>query len=195
MLYKTIDLEQGTVEWHTFRQTHIGASETAIVMGLSPFKTARDLYLEKTGFKIPPPPSYPMIRGIKLEPLARAIVNETLGVEFTPIVVEHLEHPFISCSLDGINNSCDAILEIKCPGRANHEKAIHGEVPVHYQVQIQHQLMVTGAKFCHYASYNPEHEETSLAIIPVNPDPVLQEKILASVIQFWHHVLHLDFPD
>ncbi len=39
-------------EWLEFRRRGIGGSDAAAVMGISPFRTARDLYYDKLG--IPP---------------------------------------------------------------------------------------------------------------------------------------------
>ena len=39
---------QGSPEWLTYRRTHIMASDAPILMLESPYKTVRDLYLEKT---------------------------------------------------------------------------------------------------------------------------------------------------
>lgn len=191
--YRVINLEQGTLEWHKFRQTHIGASDAAIIMGESPWKTPYDLYLEKSGFKLGDEPNYFMKRGTDLEPFARAKVNKASKEIFIPMVLEYLEKEFISCSLDGINEDGDIILEIKCPSKANHQKAINQEIPRHYMIQIQHQLMVTNAKECIYASYHPDHEQV-LATIPVFPDYELQRKILEAELKFWDHVMNLDMP-
>ena len=56
-------------------------------------------------------------------------------------------------SLDGITLAGDLILEIKCPykGEASAlwQSVVAGEVPEYYAYQMQHQLMVSGAKLAH----------------------------------------------
>ena len=58
-----------------------------------------------------------------------------------------------SASLDGITLEGDLILEVKCPLRGSRsdlwQDVIKGRVPDHYQVQLQHQLMVAGARTAH----------------------------------------------
>lgn len=45
MLYQTKDLTRQ--EWLKIRQTGIGGSDIAAILGVSKYKTAYDLYLEK----------------------------------------------------------------------------------------------------------------------------------------------------
>ena len=44
-----IELPYGSEEWYEFRKTHIGGSDAAAILGLSPWKTISALYDEKTG--------------------------------------------------------------------------------------------------------------------------------------------------
>jgi hypothetical protein len=46
---KTIDLAQRTPEWHQWRAQGITASESAIILGRSPYKTPWRLWAERTG--------------------------------------------------------------------------------------------------------------------------------------------------
>ena len=42
-------MEQEGFEWHKWRMGGIGSSDAPVVMGVSPYKTIEQLYLEKTG--------------------------------------------------------------------------------------------------------------------------------------------------
>ena len=68
-----------------------------------------------------------------------------------PLVMQDGQY---SCSLDGITLDGELIVEIKCPfkGRDSElwEAVAAGEVPGHYGVQVQHQLMVSGAQRAHF---------------------------------------------
>lgn len=44
-----LNLLQNTQEWEKFRLQKIGASDAPIIMGVSPWKTPFQLWLEKTG--------------------------------------------------------------------------------------------------------------------------------------------------
>jgi putative phage-type endonuclease len=193
LLYNIIDLEQNSEPWHRFRQTHIGASDAAIIMGKSKWKDEYTLYLEKCGFQTPPPMNQYMQRCHDLEQAARDVANHVLKQDFVPMVLESAEFPFLSCSLDGFNAQRDVILEIKCNGGINHRSALEGVIPIYYVIQMQHQLMISGARYCTYFSYNPEHK-TPWAIINLQPLEEMQREILAKEQTFWHHILHLDHP-
>jgi predicted phage-related endonuclease len=118
------------------------------------------------------------------------VENQTI---FTPIVVESTTYPFISCSLDGISQCGKFICEIKCPNESTHEDAIIGHIPVYYNVQIQHALMVTGAQYCIYFSYRPEHKIPT-AMVKIYPNQELISEILKKEIEFWDRVENLRNP-
>ena len=69
-----------------------------------------------------------------------------------------LQDGLYSASLDGMDLDGSLILEIKCPykGQASElwNDALQGRVPAHYFLQIQHQLMVSGAEIAHYWVYD-----------------------------------------
>ena len=144
-----LKLVQGTDEWHRHRAKSRNASETPAVMGLSPFQTPYQLWLLKTG-RAEQKVTAPMQRGTELEPAARAAYELQTGHIMEPLVMQDGEY---SASLDGITLAGDLILEIKCPykGAASPlwQSVVAGEVPEYYGWQIEHQLMVSGAKLAH----------------------------------------------
>ena len=48
-MYTIVQLKQGTPQWHAYRQSRRNASESAAVLGLSPWMTPYQLWLVKTG--------------------------------------------------------------------------------------------------------------------------------------------------
>ena len=140
---KIIQLPQGSPEWLAYRLTMRNASETAAVLGASPWTTPYQLWLFKTGravAKVTPA----MQHGIETESAARAAYEAQTGAVMQPLVVQDGRY---SVSLDGITLEQDLILEIKCPVRGTRsdlwQDVAAGQVPEHYVVQVQHQLMVT----------------------------------------------------
>jgi putative phage-type endonuclease len=144
-----VKLVQGSPEWLEYRRTMRNASETAAVMGLSPWLTPYGLWLIKTGrsSQVVTPA---MAHGTKLEPQARAAYEAQTGLVMQPLV---LQDGAYSASLDGITLAGDLVLEIKCPfrGKASRlwKEVSDGTVPPYYAAQIQHQLMVSGAVEAH----------------------------------------------
>ena len=77
-------LDQRSGEWHQYRAKRIGASDAPIICGLSPWKSAIQLWMEKTG-KITQPDSsgnFAIQRGIRLEPVVRAMASLILDRDF-----------------------------------------------------------------------------------------------------------------
>jgi putative phage-type endonuclease len=144
-----IKLAQGSPEWLQYRLMMRNASETAAVMGLSPWTTPYQLWLLKTGRAVNPV-TKAMQHGTDTEPAARAAYEAETGFVMQPLVLQ--DGPY-SASLDGITFDQDLILEIKCPVRGTRsdlwQDVAAGAVPEHYNLQVQHQLMVSGAQLAH----------------------------------------------
>ncbi len=138
-------LVQGTDEWLTYRMGMRNASESAAVMGISPWTTPYQLWLNKTGRSVQET-TPAMAHGTRLEPAARAAYEERTGAVMQPLV---MQDGLYSASLDGITLDGELILEVKAPFRLKQStlwtEVAAGQVPKHYMVQIQHQLMVSKA--------------------------------------------------
>jgi putative phage-type endonuclease len=144
-----VQLTQGSQAWLDYRRTMRNASETAAVLGVSPWCTPYQLWLLKTG-RAQTKANAAMQRGTNLEPSARlAYETETSNI-MQPLV---LQDGLYSASLDGMTLEGDLIVEIKCPykGQASTlwNDVVVGHVPDHYAAQVQHQLMVSGAGLAH----------------------------------------------
>jgi putative phage-type endonuclease len=140
---------QGTPEWHAHRAAHRNASETPAVLGVSPWVTPYQLWLQRTG-RVAPGVNPAMMRGTQLEPVAREAYEHLTGNVMEPLVLADGDY---SASLDGMTLDGELILEIKCPVKGQESElwrgAQGGKLPEHYQWQVQHQLMVAGASLAH----------------------------------------------
>ena len=169
-LYKLI---QGTPEWHEHRAKYRNASETAAVMGVSPWQTPYELWLVKTGRKATVETEV-MRHGTATEPAARAAFELESGLIMQPLVMVDGDY---SASLDGITLLGDTIVEIKCPFRGQTSELWQtvrtGSVPAHYMLQVQHQLMVSKAKIAYLWVYDGQQ---GIGIC-IEPDEVAYAKI------------------
>ena len=169
-LYKLV---QGSAEWHEHRSKYRNASETAAVVGISPWMTPYELWLVKTGRKVTAETDA-MRHGTATEPAARAAFESESGLIMQPLVMVDSEY---SASLDGITLAGDTIVEIKCPYRGQTSElwqTVHtGKVPAHYMLQVQHQLMVSKAKHAYLWVYDGS-EGIGLTI---EPDVAVFEQI------------------
>jgi putative phage-type endonuclease len=177
---KKIDLEQGSQEWLAWRKTVITATDCPAIMGSSPWSTAYKCWQRKLGLVEEQKSNEAMERGKRLEPEARAQFIERYGINMQPTVVESSEFDFLGASLDGISESGNCILEVKCGGAQLHTMASQGSIPQYYVDQIQQQLLVTRAAKAYYYSYNGKDGIP----IEVLPDPSFEETFLPKARAF-----------
>jgi putative phage-type endonuclease len=186
-----VKLIQGSPEWHTHRAKYRNASETAAVMGASPWLTPFALWELRTGRR-QAEVNAAMARGTALEPRARDHYERLTGAVMQPLVLVDGEY---SASLDGMSFDGSLAVEIKCPvkGKASTlwRQVESGEVPEHYGWQIEHQLMVCGAKSAHMFVYDGDTD--SGLIHEVKPQPERWEAMRAAWDTFMDHV-HTDTP-
>ena len=172
---KIIQLTQGSPEWLQYRRTMRNASETAAVLGVSPWMTPYQLWLFKTGRSVSKVTAA-MQHGTDMEPVARVAYETQTGNIMQPLVIQDGAY---SASLDGMDLDGRLILEVKCPykGQASAlwNDAVVGQVPEQYQLQVQHQLMVAGAALAHLWVY----DGTQGLLLPIERDEAAMERIRA----------------
>lgn len=140
-------LMQGSAEWLALRKTKITSSDAAIIMGVNPWKTPYQLYLQKLDI-IPADEENDAMRwGKDNEEAARQCLERKTGLAFFPEVLFHSEHAWMMTSLDGITLDKENICELKCP------TTYKPNMSDHYFAQIQHHLACSSAKSCFYFPY------------------------------------------
>lgn len=146
-------------EWLNNRKAGLGGSDSSIILGISPFKTNIDLWLEKTGQKVPRDISddEKVKYGHDAEDSIRNLFMldhpeyELFHDEF--MILRSNKHPFLQASLDGelteIETGKHGILEIKTTEIMNKQMLDEWKngIPNHYYTQCLHYLIVTGYEF------------------------------------------------
>lgn len=143
-------------EWLKARESYIGGSDAAAILGLNPWKSNVDLWEEKTGRKKPKDLSDNAIVqfGHDAEPLIRSLFK----LDFPTLKVYYVENnmfvndefPWAHASLDGwledTETNRKGVLEIKTASITSHAQAQKwkNKIPDNYYCQILHYLMVTG---------------------------------------------------
>lgn len=184
-------MEQQTKEWHELRKTKIGASDSPVIMGVSPWKTPAQLWQEKLGLRKSQFQSSAMQRGLALEEPARKEFVRLTGIDMCPAVVVSDEYDFMMASLDGLSNNKKHAVEIKCPYTSkDHDLALSGCVPEKYMPQLQHQMVVCKLEMIFYFSYNEE----SSKIIEVKRDDDYINSLIKKEVEFWDCWQNLEQP-
>lgn len=147
-------------DWQEYRRTQkgIGGSDVAVILGLSKYKSAFTLWLEKTGQISPQKVENQYVEwGTLLEPVIREKFKRETGFKVfqNNFVLQHDQHEFMIANLDGevIDPSFGGergILEIKTAGERKKDEWIDGP-PDYYMTQIQHYLGVTGYLYAYVA--------------------------------------------
>lgn len=183
---------QGSKSWLSFRTGKLGASDASTIMGENPYETPSQFYDRfMLGESKPKTPA--MERGTRLEPLARKWLNDKIGTNYEPVVIQSRVYPGLIASLDGYFEDAEGnpfIVEIKCGGEKNHMIAVNGKVPGHYRAQLQHQMMLTGVDQMLYVSFDGE----SGVILEVKKDEIYQKKLIYSELAFLDAVTNFTPP-
>jgi putative phage-type endonuclease len=147
---RLIDVIQRTPAWERWRSAGVTASEAAIVLGRSPYKTPWRLWAERTGVAVPPDLSQNphVARGVALEDAARQWFEARHDTLLLPVCAESDTHPVLRASFDGIADD-GAPVELKAPAEKTFaEVAAEGTASRAYALywpQLQHQLYVADA--------------------------------------------------
>lgn len=181
-------------DWLSVRKTGIGSSDAAAAVGLNPYQSQLELWLIKTGRdqnlpKVDPnDESSPMYWGTLLEPIVAAHYVKRTGNKVRRInaVLQHPTVPWMLANIDRevLGSTEVSILECKTAG-------IHGcrlwkdGVPEYVQLQVQHQLAVTGKSAADVAVLLGGQE---LQVHRIPRDEALIAHLLQLEATFWAYV-------
>lgn len=183
-------------EWLQQRTKGVGGSDVAAIMGLSPWKTPAQLWLEKTGRVQPEDLSgKPYVEfGNIMEPLIGKWYSERhpdRTVRRVNAICQSLERPWAQASLDYEVKDGErwGVLEIKTARTAQDWQ---DGVPLYYLTQTVHYMTVTGRTFadvavffrdtCEFAEYRIEYDEEDAQAIIGDVDGFWKDYVQADVM-------------
>ena len=189
-LVETRTLDRG--QWLEVRKGGIGSSDAAAAVGLNPYKSQLELWLEKTGRAADSEGGIdmdsPMYWGTLLEPyVAQAYQQKTnRRVRKLNAVLQHPTFPFMLANIDReiIGNPEVQILECKTAGEFGSRLWRDG-VPEYVQLQVQHQLAVTGKAAADVAVVLCGQQ---LEIHRIERDDAVIARMIVLEARFWEHV-------
>lgn len=191
-LIKTNDLNRD--QWLTVRKGGIGSSDAASAVGLNPYKSQLELWMEKTGRDAglpkvdPKDQSSPMYWGTLLESIVAAHYTMRSGHKVRRInaVLQHPTEPWMLANLDRevIGTPEVQILECKTAG-INGARLWKEGVPEYIQLQVMHQLAVTGKQTADVAVLICGQD---LQIHRIERDEAMITRLVKLERQFWRYV-------
>jgi len=187
---KTVDLIQGSPEWSAHRAQHWNASDAPAMLGVSPYKSRAELLRERaTGIsqEFDAATQRRFDDGHRFEALARSLAEKIIGDELFPVTGVNGR---FSASFDGLTMLEDTAFEHKS---LNDElrAAIQPNnsitaLPEHYRVQMEQQLMVSGAERVLFmaSKWGNDDELIEERHCWYWPDAALRTRIIAGWEQF-----------
>ncbi len=183
-------------DWLAVRKQGIGSSDAAAAVGLNPYKSQLELWLEKTGRDQglpkadPHDEESPMYWGNLLEPIVASHYTRRTGNRVRRInaVLQHPDAslPWMLANIDReVMGAGDVqLLECKTAG-INGARLWKEGVPEYVQLQVQHQLAVTGKAAADVALLlGGQH----LEIHRIERDEALIDRLVQLERQFWDYV-------
>lgn len=178
-------------QWLAMRRSGIGGSDAAAILGLNPYKTAVDVWLEKTGKAGVEADNEVMWFGRNVEPIIAQRFEQETGykVRMDNKIRYHGEYDFVLANLDRTivahNGRGPGVLEIKSTNKFYREQW-ELAIPEMWYLQVQHYMLVTGYEWGYVAYLVDRSYEQQ----PVEADKDLHEQMIQRYTDFWHsHVL------
>lgn len=199
-------------EWLALRNTGLGGSDAGTVLGVNPYKTPFQLYLEKRGEIAADDLSEKeaVHFGVVLEDVVAAEYSRRTGrkVERCNTMLRHRAHPWMLGNLDRLVWQGDKRPQHRGEIRTKHllecktalgrfiDKSMWGpdgtdEVPMSYLAQCQHYMAVTDAEQCDLAVLlsGPEFR-----IYPIRRDDTLIASMIEHEAEFWERIQTANAP-
>lgn len=180
------------------RATYIGSSDAAAILGVSPWSSALDVYLDKTEGRREVSAAKQKIfnRGVRMEKYIIDILSEQENLTITKRGARYRDNdfPFIAAEIDA-ETWCGRNVEIKTvsPFKAKEwGEQQTDEVPMHYIAQVMHGLMVTN------------REETIMGVLiggddfrvyRIFRDDEIIDLLKEKEIEFWDRIQNLNPPE
>ena len=144
-LVSTLNLDKK--EWLKYRKQGIGGSDAGAVCGLNPYRTAIQVYYDKTSDSVEDVDNEAMRQGRELEEYVARRFCEASGkkVRRANAMFYDEKNPFMLADVDRMIVGENAGLECKTASPYSEEKWRDDKIPLSYQLQCYHYMSVCNA--------------------------------------------------
>lgn len=184
-----------TEEWLKYRKQGIGGSDAGAVCGLNPYRSAMEVYLDKTSGEIEMTDNEAMRQGREFEDYVARRFMEASGkkVRRANAMFCHEKYPFMIADVDRMIVGENAGLECKTASPFMADKWKDGQIPIHYQLQCHHYMAICNAD-CWYIAvliYGREFK-----YYQIDRDEEIIRNLIQIECDFWEdHVQKRILPD
>ena len=187
-------------EWLNKRRCGIGGSDASSILGFNPYKSSMAVYIDKIEPRINETnnkeSNYKMELGNKLKSFVASEFMLKSGKKVRNIngILQNEKYPFAIANIDRSIVGEKAFLECKVTNSFN-KKEWSKTVPIHYQIQMNHYMAVTGATYCYVAVLIGNEE---LVIHKLDRDEEMIDEIMKLEEMFWNNCIlgdELPMPD
>ena len=140
----TLDMDKD--EWLRYRKHGITGTDAGAITGMNPYVSAFKIYQDKVSNDIEDIDNESMRQGRDLEAYVAQRFCEQTGkkVRKANAMFQNEEYPFMLGNFDRLVVGESAGLECKTASAYSADKWKDGKIPLHYQMQVQHYLAVSG---------------------------------------------------
>lgn len=138
--------DMSRTEWLMHRKKGIGGSDVGAIMGVNPYKSILDVYVDKFSEATDESQSDAAYWGTRLEDLVADEFQRQTGkkVRRRNAMLKHPKYDFMLANIDREVVGENAILECKTANAFFAKQWEDDEIPASYIYQVQHYLAVTG---------------------------------------------------
>ena len=182
-------------EWLKYRKMGITGTDAGSIVGMNPYKSALQVFVDKTTDNIDNFDNEAMRQGRDLEEYVAQRFCEETGkkVRRANAIFISEAHPFMLADFDRLVVGEKAGLECKTVSAYSADKWKNGAIPLHYQLQVQHYLAVSGFDAWYVAALIFGKE---FLIHKIERDEELIESLITIEKRFWEqNVLAGVMPD
>ena len=190
-------MKQGSAEWHAERSKGIGGSDMAAVMGLNPWKTPYEVWLEKTGRVKPWEGNEKTRIGNAIEDFCAAQYTAYTGSKVRKVNGFRRcdTVPVIGGSIDrmilGKDGEKPGILEMKNVSTESWNGTFKNGIPDYYYIQMQVYMLVFKANYAHLWVFVGGERFEKFEVLRSNE---VIGKIIEAANNFWFEYVLRDTP-
>jgi len=183
-------------EWLRERKNYLGGSDLGAIAGLNPYRTALDVYLDKTSDDINEETNSAMRWGNLLEDVVAKVYSEDTGyfLKIADGPIYHSEYKFLAANIDRWVGDREYVLECKTAGfNKNKEWGDSGtdQIPESYLVQIAYYASICNVPKVDIAVLIGGQD---FRIYTYERNRELEEKLIKIACNFWHNHIEKRIP-